>query len=112
MIAHPIYRVLAFEVLGPYTLRVQFDDQSWQAIDFEPILRGAMYGPLRNLELFNQVRIDPEVQTLVWPNGADFDPATLHDWPEHLGELRRLASTWEQRAAELAHNARHSIHTT
>jgi len=47
MIAHPIYRVLAYEVLGPYTLRVQFDDQSSQTIDFEPILRGAMYGPLR-----------------------------------------------------------------
>ena len=112
MIAHPIYRVLAFEVLGSYTLRIQFDDQSWQTIDFEPMLRGAMYGPLRNIELFNQVRIDPEVQTLVWPNGADFDPATLHDWPEHLSELRRLASTWEQRAAEQAHNTRHSIHTT
>src|SRR4051812_18589947 len=110
MTTHPIYRVLAFEVLGPYTLRVQFDDQSWQTIDFEPMLRGAMYGPLRNLELFNQVRIDPEVQTLVWPNGADFDPATLHDWPEQLNELRRLASTWEQRAAEQARNARHSIH--
>lgn len=33
--------------------------------------------------LFNQVGIDPEVKTLVWLNGADFDPATLHDWPEH-----------------------------
>jgi hypothetical protein len=32
--------------------------------------------------LFEQVKIDPEVHTLVWPNGADFDPATLHDWPE------------------------------
>jgi uncharacterized protein DUF2442 len=112
MIAHPIYRVLAYEMLGPYTLRVQFDDQSWQTIDFEPILRGAMYGPLRNLELFSQVRIDPEVQTLVWPNGADFDPATLHDWPEHLKELRQLASNWEQRATEQARNDQHSIRTT
>lgn len=111
MIAHPIYRVLAYEMLGSYTLRIQFDDQSWQTIDFEPILRGALFGPLRNLELFNQVRIDPEVQTLVWPNGADFDPATLHDWPEHLNELRRLASNWEQRATEQARNDLHSIRT-
>jgi Protein of unknown function (DUF2442) len=39
-----------------------------------------LYGPLRDLELFNQVRIDPEAETLVWPDGADFDPATLHEW--------------------------------
>lgn len=111
MIAHPIYRVLAYEVLSPYTLRVQFDDQSWQTIDFEPILRGAMYGPLRDIELFNQVRIDPEVQTLVWPNGADFDPATLHDWPEHLNELQQLSSTWEQSTVEQANGDPHTIHT-
>jgi hypothetical protein len=36
-------------------------------------------GPLRDQALFRQVRLDSEVHTLVWPNGADFDPATLHD---------------------------------
>lgn len=95
MIAHPIYRVEAYEIIGPYTLRVQFDDQTWQTIDFEPILRGMLYGPLRDPALFNQVRIDPEVQTLVWPNGADFDPATLHDWAVHEEALCRLAHHWE-----------------
>jgi hypothetical protein len=54
-----------------------------------------MYGPLRNLEVFNQVQIDSEAGTLVWPNGADFDPATLHDWPAHEGAFRELASRWE-----------------
>jgi hypothetical protein len=53
-------------------------------IDFEPVLTGSIYGPLRDEKVFRQVRLDPEVRTLVWPNGADFDPATLHDWPELL----------------------------
>src|SRR5260370_25007058 len=110
--SHPIYRVRSFEIVAPYTLCVRFDDKSEQTIDFRPVLRGTMYGPLRNLELFNQVRIDPEVQTLVWPNGADFDPATLHDWPEHLKELRQLASNWQQRTTEHARNDQHSIRTT
>lgn len=51
MIAHPIYRVIEYETIGPYTIRVQFDDQSSQTIDFAPILRGPLYGPLQDLAL-------------------------------------------------------------
>ena len=93
--AHPIYRVQSFQVVAPYTLRVQFDDQTEQVINFEPVLAGELYRPLRDLALFNQVRIDPEVHTLVWPNGADFDPATLHDWPKHVQALTARARQWE-----------------
>ena len=92
--SHPIYRVVSFEIQGPYTLRVCFDDDTEQVIDFQATLEGELFGPLRNRALFNQVQIDPEVYTLVWPNGADFDPATLPDWPEHLPELKRMATRW------------------
>ncbi len=94
--AHPIYRVLAFGIVGPHTLRARFDDQTEQTIDFQSVLAGELYGPLRDLSLFNQVRIDPEVHTLVWPNGADVDPATLHDWPDHAQALAAQASKWER----------------
>ncbi len=93
---HPIYRVQSFEIVGPFTLRIGFDDGVEQTIDFLPILAGDLFGPLRNLELFNQVRIDPEVKTLVWPNGADFDPATLHEWPANEAAFRELARRWER----------------
>jgi hypothetical protein len=76
-----------------------FDDGTSQTIDFEPVLAGELYGPLRDLRLFNQVEIDPEVKTLVWPNGADFDPATLHDWPEHVKDFKTLAKEWTLAAA-------------
>lgn len=91
---HPIYRVRSFEIVSDYTLRVGFDDKTEQTIDFLPILAGELFGPLRELKLFNQVRIDPEVHTLVWPNGADFDPAMLHDWPENKGAFIELARRW------------------
>ncbi|HXE63837.1 MAG TPA: DUF2442 domain-containing protein [Bryobacteraceae bacterium] len=61
---------------SPYTIRTVFEDRTEQVINFEPVLRGEWYGPLRNPAAFNQVRLDPEARTLVWPNGADFDPAT------------------------------------
>ena len=77
--SHPIHRVMSFEPVAAYTLRVHFEDGTEQVIDFGPVLEGEIFAPLRDLELFRQVTIDSEVQTLVWPNGADFDPATLYD---------------------------------
>ena len=63
-------------------------------IDFQPILRGALFGPLQDLSTFNAVMLDSEAATLVWPNGADFDPATLHDWPQYRDELIAMAGRW------------------
>ena len=91
---HPIYRVTSFTIEAPYTLCVRFNDGTEQTIDFQPILVGELFGPLRDLSIFNQVRVDPEVHTLVWPNGADFDPATLHDWTMHLPALAARADQW------------------
>jgi hypothetical protein len=92
---HPIYRVVAFERVAPYTLRVKFDDGLERRIDFRPILAGELYGPLRDPTIFSQVQLDLEVWTLVWPNGADFDPATLHDWPQHFDTLLARAQQWD-----------------
>ena len=94
-LTHPIHRVVAFQIMGPYTLRVRFDDASEQQVNFEPMLAGRLYGPLRDMAVFNQVKLDPEAHTLVWPNGADFDPATLHDWPQHVEVLKERAKQWE-----------------
>jgi len=84
---HGIYRVESFQIISAYTLTIGFNDGTKQVINFEPVLTGELFGPLRDLNLFNQVTIDPEVHTLVWPNGADFEPATLHDWPDIVNEL-------------------------
>jgi hypothetical protein len=97
--SHAIHRVRAFALVGPYTIRVEFDDRTEQVIDFRLVLAGELYGPLKDLALFNQVRLDPEASTLVWPNGADFDPASLHDWPQVCGELASRAAAWDKAIA-------------
>jgi hypothetical protein len=91
---HEIHRVVDFEKVAPFTLRVQFEDGTRQIIDFRPVLEGELFGPLRDPSVFDQVRLDPEAHTLVWPNGADFDPAMLYNWPETGPKLRALAATW------------------
>jgi hypothetical protein len=96
---HPIFRVQRFQIVGPFKLRVGFDDGTEQLIDFRPVLAGELFEPLTELSLFNQVAIDPEVHTLVWPNGADFAPETLHDWPRYEAEMVAMARRWERTPA-------------
>ena len=92
--SHPIHRVTRFSIVAPYTLAVGFADGTEQRIDFRPILHGPLFGPLQDQATFNAVRLDSEVGTLVWPNDADFDPATLHDWPDVAAEFAARARTW------------------
>ncbi len=92
---HRICRIHIFAIIAPYTLRIGFDDGTEQVVNFEPVLHGDLYRPLRDLAFFNQVALDKEVHTLVWPNGADFDPATLHDWPQNQAAFIEMASRWE-----------------
>jgi len=96
---HPIHRVTGFTPAGRHTLRVRFDDGTEQTIDFSPVLSGELFGPLKDSAAFDQVQLDPEVRTLVWATGAAFDPATLHDWPEHVGALTEMARRWERGVA-------------
>jgi len=42
-------------------------------------LYGEMFEPLKDRGLFRSVRLDPELKTIVWANGADLAPEFLHD---------------------------------
>ena len=96
--SHAIHRVDRFSIVGPYTLSVRFTDGTTQRIDFRPVLEGELFGPLQDLAVFNAVALDPEAGTLAWPNGADFDPATLHDWPLVASQLLAMAHGWAERS--------------
>jgi hypothetical protein len=93
---HELYDVVDVRIVAPYTLWVKFDDNTEQTIDFRPVLHGELYSPLQDLALFNQVRIDQETKILVWPNGADFDPETLHNWQEYLPIFQKQATQWNK----------------
>ncbi len=75
------YRVTNFRIKGPYTLRIEFDDNTRQTINFESLWeQSAYYEELSDREYFKQVVIDEEYGTLVWPDGFHFPADLLHDW--------------------------------
>jgi hypothetical protein len=69
--------VIAVRHVRDATLWLRFSDGAEGHIDLAPDLRGELFEPLRNPELFARVRI--EHGTLVWPNGADWAPETLRE---------------------------------
>lgn len=71
------------EPLADYTLHLTFDDGSERVVDLADELWGPMGEPLRDLAYFRQVRVDPELRTVVWPNGFDLDPDVLHGGRSH-----------------------------
>ena|ERR1700722_8415985 len=89
------HKIKAFQQTAPYTLEIVFDDNKSKTINFFPVLHGEMYGPLRNADFFHKVSLDKEVHTLIWPNGADFDPVILYNWEQNLQELVARAQNWK-----------------
>jgi hypothetical protein len=98
-VVHAIHRILSFEIVDPYTLHLRFEDGTERRVDFRAVLEGELFGPLQDLTLFNAVSLDREAGTVVWPNGADFDPATLHDWPDVQEAFAGMARTWSSHAS-------------
>lgn len=66
------------EPLEGHQLRLRFDDGSERIVDLTGVLWGEMGEPLRDPKYFQLVRVDPELRTVVWPNGFDLDPDVLH----------------------------------
>lgn len=89
-----IATVTGFRIVRPYTLEIEFDDGLRQKVDFDGVLKGELFGPLQDPKLFTSVKLDPELGNLVWPNGADFDPEILHDWPDRKPAMIAAAKEW------------------
>jgi hypothetical protein len=70
--------VIAVQVLRPYVLDVTFADGARRQVDIEPLLWGEVFQPLRDPAFFAMVEVDPEIGTIVWPNGADLAPEFLY----------------------------------
>ena len=66
------------EYLGDYRLRLSFADGTVGEIDLAEELWGEMFEPLKDKATFRQFRVDAELRTITWPNGADLAPEYLY----------------------------------
>ncbi len=73
-------RIAAVRYLKAYVLELTFTDGVRAEVDFRQkvVGRGGVFQPLEDLTFFRQVRVDPEIGTVVWPNDVDLDPDVLY----------------------------------
>jgi len=74
-----ILRVTDASLVRDFVVWLRFNDGSEGEVDLSEELDGPVFEPLKDPEVFAQFRLDPDIHTLVWPNGADFAPEFLHE---------------------------------
>ena len=61
-----------------YKVEVTFNDGRKGIADFEDALSGKVFEPLKDVRLFSQLKVDKELDTIVWPNGVDLAPEYIY----------------------------------
>ncbi|MHC4874109.1 MAG: DUF2442 domain-containing protein [Planctomycetota bacterium] len=65
--------------LHDYVVWLRFNDGAVGEINLEEELYGEMFSSLKNVDEFKKFHVDPDIETIVWDNGADFAPEFLYD---------------------------------
>lgn len=73
-----IPKIIKVHYLDHYKLKIRFTDQKEGEIDLKPYLWGEMFKPLKKIDYFKKVYINPDSGTITWPNGADIAPESLY----------------------------------
>jgi hypothetical protein len=63
---------------GDYRLRIRFDNGRTKLVDLGPYLDGPIFEPLKDLSCFKRFQVNKDIDTVVWPNNADFSPDFLY----------------------------------
>ena len=71
-------RIVNAKYQGDYRIWLAFEDGVEGEVDLEGELWGEIFMPLRDKVRFAEFLLDEELETIVWPNGADFAPEFLY----------------------------------
>ncbi|OGK09611.1 MAG: hypothetical protein A2W80_07190 [Candidatus Riflebacteria bacterium GWC2_50_8] len=83
--------VKGVKCLEEYVLELCFDNGERRRVDLRPHLSGEIFEPLKDVQYFRQVVVNTDIDTIVWPNNADFSPDFLYEISESLTEVAKPA---------------------
>ncbi|NOS99320.1 MAG: DUF2442 domain-containing protein [Phycisphaerales bacterium] len=78
--------VTGVECLENHRLALTFEDGARRELDVTELVPfDGVFAPLRNQDYFRSVRVNSDIGTIVWPNGADFCPDVLYERSRPMG---------------------------
>ncbi len=72
--------------VGGYKLMIRFENDEVRVVDLAGHLDGPVFEPLKDLSFFKRFTVNHDIDTVVWPNDADFSPDFLYETGEETDE--------------------------
>jgi hypothetical protein len=85
-----MHYITEVEYESGYCLRLRFEDGSFRGADLADHLDGDVFEPLRDVNLFRTARLNTDIDTVVWDNGADMSPDFLYEIGKPLDDATVL----------------------
>jgi hypothetical protein len=70
--------VIEAKYLHDYLVKVTFNNGRSGCADLSAALHGPVFEPLKDVAVFARLRVDEELQTITWENGADLAPEYIY----------------------------------
>jgi Protein of unknown function (DUF2442) len=86
--------VVEAKYVRDFIVWVKFEDGSEGEIDLTAELYGPVFEPLKDVSYFKQVRVDPELGTIAWPNGAILLPNFYTTKSTCMRSVESRLTTW------------------
>ena len=74
-----ILHVKEARYLHDYVIWLRFNNGIEGEIDLQNELNGEVFEPLKKIKNFIKFKVDPDLETIVWENGADIAPEFLYE---------------------------------
>jgi hypothetical protein len=73
-----LVHVVNAKYVDGYRIEVTFNNGRTGIADFAGALNGPVFEELRDVSKFSRFEVNKELDTLVWPNGADMAPEYIY----------------------------------
>ena len=74
-----ILHIREAKYLHDYLIWLRFNNGAVGEVDLKDELSGEVFEPLKDISKFKNFRVDPDIETIVWENGADIAPEFLYE---------------------------------
>ena len=74
-----MHYIIEANYVSDYKIKVRFENNEEKLVDLAPHLDGPIFEPLKDVTYFREFSVNQDIDTIAWPNHADFSPEFLFE---------------------------------